>query len=397
MTIESQTRTSAQLRGSRFARRVGLFYASTVGVFGTYLPFFPVWLRAIGIDAFWIGLITAAPSVSRFTVLPLMTAAAERRQVLRGTIVAMAFLSALGFAVIGLLHQPLAILIVFALTACVWTPLGPMTDGYTLKGLARHRLDYGPVRLWGSAAFIVTALGCGWIADLIAARYLIWIIVAVACVSACIGLRLEPLERRTVRPAASQMRANALLRQPLFIAIMVTAALVQGSHAAYYGFASITWQAHGLSGFTIALLWSLGVIAEIVVFALSPRFIISPALTVAIGAAGASLRWLITAQEPPLAVLAIVQLMHGLSFGMTHIGTVWLLARSVPHHVLASAQGYLAAVIGIVSGASLIASGLIYARAGQQVYYAMAGMAFVGFAVIVSVRRRLDREHAITA
>ncbi|HEY0234920.1 MAG TPA: MFS transporter, partial [Afipia sp.] len=345
MAIESQTDTPAQLRGRRFARRVGLFYASTVGVFGTYLPFFPVWLRAIGIDAFWIGLITAVPSISRFTVLPLITAAAERRQMLRGTVMTLAFLSAAGFAVIGLLHHPLAILIVFALTACVWTPLGPMTDGYTLKGLARHRLDYGPVRLWGSAAFIVTALGCGWLADMIAAKHLIWIIVAVACVSACIGLRLEPLEHPKVRPA-SLMRANALLRQPLFIAIMVTAALVQGSHAAYYGFASITWQANGLSGFTIAALWSLGVIAEIMVFALSPRFTISPAVTVAIGAAGASLRWLITAQEPPLALLAAVQLMHGLSFGMTHIGTVWLLARSVPHHVLASAQGYLAAALG---------------------------------------------------
>ncbi len=395
MAIESQTHTPAQLRGRRFARRVGLFYASTVGVFGTYLPFFPVWLRAIGVDAFWIGLVTAAPSVSRFTVLPLITAAAERRQVLRGTIIALAFLSALGFATIGLLHQPLVILIVFALTASVWTPLGPMTDGYTLKGLARHRFDYGPVRLWGSAAFIVTALGCGWISDMIAARHLIWIIVAVAGVSACIGLRLEPLERRVVRPAGL-MRANALLRQPLFIAIMVMAALVQGSHAAYYAFGSITWQVGGLGGFTIAVLWSLGVIAEIVVFALSPRFTISPAVTVIIGASGASLRWLITAQEPPLTVLAVVQLMHGLSFAMTHIGTVWLLARSVPHHVLASAQGYLAAALGIASGASLIVSGLIYERAGQNVYYVMAAMATAGLIVIVSVRSRLDRAQAIT-
>ncbi len=396
MAIESQIHTSAQLRGRRFARRVGLFYASTVGLGGVYLPFFPVWLKAIGIDAFWIGLITAAPAVSRFTVLPPITAAAERRQVLRGAIVAMAFLSTLGFAVLGLLHQPLAILIVFALTACIWTPLNPMTDGYTLKGLARHRLDYGPLRLWGSTAFIVTALGCGWLADLIAGRYLIWIVVAAAFVSACVALRLEPLERPAVR-AASLMRANALLRQPLFIAIMVSAALVQGSHAAYYSFASITWQNAGLSGLTIAVLWSIGVIAEIVVFALSPRFTLSPALIVAIGAAGASLRWFITAQEPPVAVLAVVQLMHGLSFGMTHIGTVWLLARSVPHHVLASAQGYLTASIGIVSSVAMIMSGLIYARAGQHVYYAMAMMAFVGFMVIVSVRTRLDRAHAITA
>jgi PPP family 3-phenylpropionic acid transporter len=396
MAIESQTHASTQLQGRRFALRVGLFYASTVGIIGAYLPFFPVWLKAVGVDAFWIGLITAVPSVSRFTVLPFITAAAERRQILRGAIVAMAFLSTAGFALLGLLHQPLAILCVFALTACVWTPLAPMTDGYTLKGLARHRLDYGRLRLWGSAAFVVMALGSGWLAGMIAERRLIWIIVAVCALTACVSLRLEPLEPQPVR-AGTLMRANALLRQPLFIAIMVTSALVQGSHAAYYSFASITWQNAGLGGLTIAALWSLGVIAEIAVFALSPRFTVSPAIIVAIGAAGAALRWLITAQEPPLAVLAAVQLMHGLSFGMTYIGTIGLLARSVPHHVLASAQGYLAASVGIVSGASMILSGLIYARAGQHVYYAMAMMALTGFVVMISVRARLDRAHAITA
>lgn len=395
MTIESQTSGSAQLPGRRFALRVGLFYASTVGIIGTYLPFFPVWLKAAGIDASWIGVITAVPSLSRFTVLPFVTAFAERRQVLRGAIVSMAFLAAIGFGIVGLLHQPLPILIVFALTACAWTPLGPMTDGYTLKGLARHR-DYGPLRLWGSASFVVAALGCGWLADMIAAQHLIWIIVAVATLSAFVSLALDPLQRPKI-PMRTLTRADALLRQPLFLAILIPAALVQGSHAAYYSFASITWQKSGLDGLTIAALWSLGVIAEIVVFALSPRFKISPAIVVMIGAAGAVLRWVITAQELPITVLAIVQLMHGLSFGMTHIGTIGLLVRSVPHHVLAGAQGYLAASIGIVSSMTMVLCGLFYARFGQSVYYAMAMMSFLGLIVIASARTRLDKAHAIAA
>ena len=64
-------------------------------------------------------------------------------------------------------------------------------------------------------------------------------------------------------------------------------------------------------------LWSLGVLAEIVVFALSPRFTLQPALLVVIAALSAVARWLITAQEPPIAVLAVVQLAHGLTFGLT--------------------------------------------------------------------------------
>ena len=45
---------------------------------------------------------------------------------------------------------------------------------------------------------------------------------------------------------------------------------------AYYIFASITWQQAGFGGLTIAGLWVLGVLAEIVVFALSPRFTLQP-------------------------------------------------------------------------------------------------------------------------
>ncbi len=63
---------------------------------GVHLPFFTVWLKAIGIDATWIGIITAVPPVTRFTVLPLITAAAERRQMLRGAIIATGFATGAG-------------------------------------------------------------------------------------------------------------------------------------------------------------------------------------------------------------------------------------------------------------------------------------------------------------
>ncbi|MCX7308234.1 MAG: MFS transporter, partial [Afipia sp.] len=155
ISTESQKDQSRQSVARRFALGTSLFYASTLGLLGTYLPFFSVWLKNIGIDAQWIGIITAMPSLSRFTVLPFVTAFAERRNILRSTMIAMAFLTALGFAVVGLLHQPVPILIAFALLACAWTPLSPLTDGYALKGVATYGLNYGPMRLWGSAAFIV--------------------------------------------------------------------------------------------------------------------------------------------------------------------------------------------------------------------------------------------------
>jgi len=357
-----------------------MFYGTIFGLIGTHLPFFPVWLKAVGIESSWIGIITAVPSVTRFTILPLVTGFAERHQSLRGAMILTAFATALGFSVIGTLHQPLLVLIAYAATACMWTPMVPLTDAYALRGVTRYGLNYGPLRLWGSAAFVLGALVCGLLIDFIAPRHLIWVIAATAALGALVSLTLQRLENP--KATATGRDGGGLLRDAGFLAMILAAALIQGSHAAYYTFASITWQGAGLDGVTIAGLWALGVVAEIVVFAVSPRLTLEPRLMVAIGGLSGLVRWLITAQEPSVAVLSLVQLSHGLTYGLTQIGTMGLLLRHVPAHAMARGQGYFAACGGIVSSIASILSGAIYARYGHGVYYVMAAMALAGAVVI---------------
>ena len=389
MPHESQIPTTWSHQSQRFATRLALFYGAIFALIGCHLPFFPVWLRAVGIDATWIGVISAVPAVTRFTVLPIVTGFAERRGAVRGAMMATAVMTTFGFAVIGTQHLPLAVFLAYAVTAASWTPTVPLTDAYALRGVARYGLDYGPLRLWGSAAFIVGALGCGLLAGMIAAKHLIWIIMATGALAALVGFGLQPLESRQAQ-APVQHGSGALLRDPGFLAIIAASALIQGSHSTYYVFGSITWQLAGLGALTIAALWAVGVVAEIAVFALSPRFTLRPSMLVVIGGVGAMLRWLITAQEPPVAVLAVVQLAHGVSFGLTQVGIMGLMVRHVPMPVVTRAQGYLAACGGIVASTASIVSGAIYARYGQGAYYAMAAMALSGATVMWLARRNLE-------
>jgi MFS transporter, PPP family, 3-phenylpropionic acid transporter len=388
MPPESEIPMTSHAASRRFAARLGLFYGTLFGLTGTHLPFFPVWLRAIGLEASWIGVISAVPAVTRFTVLPLITGLAERRHALRGALMLTAFASALGFAVVGTQHWPVPIFLLYVATCCLWTPMVPLTDAYALRGVVRYGLNYARLRLWGSAAFVVGALACGLLIDMIAASRLVWIIVGVAALGAVVSLALQPLDD-SGRTAAAGHGDGSLLRRRSFLAIIVAAALIQGSHAAYYTFGSITWQSQGLSGLTIAGLWALGVLAEIVVFALSPRFTLSPAMMVVIGGLSGAARWFVTAQEPPLAVLAAVQLAHGLSFGLTQVGSMGLLVRQVPVHAMARGQGYYAACSGMISSSTSIVSGVIYTHYGQGVYYLMAAMAASGAVLMWYARRSL--------
>jgi PPP family 3-phenylpropionic acid transporter len=83
-------------------------------------------------------------------------------------------------------------------------------------------------------------------------------------------------------------------------------------------------------------------------------------------------------------------LAHGLTYGITQVGTMGLLVRHVPVQVMARGQGYYAACSGIVTSSASILSGAVYARHGQGVYYVMAAMALSGAVVMWLARRRLS-------
>jgi len=88
-------------------------------------------------------------------------------------------------------------------------------------------------------------------------------------------------------------------------------------------------------------------------------------------------------------VLAAVQLAHGLSFGLTQVGSMGLLVRQVPVHAMARGQGYYAACYGMISSSTSIVSGVIYTHYGQGVYYLMAAMAASGAVLMWYARRSL--------
>ncbi len=99
----------------------------------------------------------------------------------------------MGFGALGLTADMLAIAVLYALSATAFMLLFVLSDVYALRGLAPHRRAYGPVRLWGSAAFIVANLAAGYLLDIIAARDLIWLIVAAMTIVLAAGWALPPL------------------------------------------------------------------------------------------------------------------------------------------------------------------------------------------------------------
>src|SRR5262249_311208 len=289
------------------------------------------------------------------------------------------------------------IAILYALASACYAPVMMLADTYALRGLPRRGRAYGPVRLWGSAAFIVASFGAGALLTLITANDVIWLIVAAMALATAAGVMLAPLENET---AADPARPPAwrLLRAPSFLAVIVAASLIQASHAVYYGFSTIDWQSAGFDGTTIGTLWALGVIAEIALFAISARLpaAITPIALLLIGAGGGVLRWSAMALTPPAPMLPVLQLLHAFSFGATHLGALALVARAARAGAAATAQGYLAVAIGVTMAVAMAISGILYGRYGGLAYAAMAITAGAGGLCAVLARMTESRRRTPT-
>ncbi len=362
-----------------FAFRTAFFYAVSCILMGVQLPFFPVWLEAKGFDAGQVGAILSATALMRIVSVTTATRAADHYFGVRTVIIAFAIATASGFTLLGFTDRLWLIVALTVFTAFSHTPAMALLDAYALRGLKARGRAYGPVRLWGSAAFIVANLAAGLAFDIIDTRDLIWLLSGSAIATALAASWLVPLANPAPLADASQA-SRPLWRNPGFLAVVIAASLVQSSHAAYYGFSTIAWKAAGYDGVAIGALWALGVVAEIVLFALSGR--LPPSLgavpLLLLGATGAVVRWTAMAFDPPGWTLPLLQCLHGLSFGASHLGAIAFLAQAAPEGRGATAQGYFSIAQGITLSFCMLLAGFLYERVGMLSYLAMAVVALCG-------------------
>jgi MFS transporter, PPP family, 3-phenylpropionic acid transporter len=373
-----------------FAWRLAVFYAALFVALGVQVPFLPLWLAAKGLDAGAIGIVLSLPMIVRVFAIPLATRGADRHDALHTVIMIASAMAVLGYGALGLTQGVVAIILAYALASAFFTPLIPLADAYALRGLSETGRAYGPVRLWGSAAFVVGTFAAGLLLDLIAARDLIWIMVATLAMTTAAAFALSPLTLRDGVAAKGLPFARDLLRDPVLLAAAAAAGLIQASHAIYYGFSALDWTTAGFGGGAIAALWALGVVAEIALFAISGRLSIAPTTLLMLGGAGAVIRWGAMAFDPPPALLPPLQCLHAFSFGATHLGAVAVVARRAPAGLAATAQGYFAVALGLVMAAALGVSGVLYAHWGGFAYAAMALVAAAG-ALFAVLAHRLAR------
>lgn len=367
-----------------------LLFGLLYGGFGLLSPWLPALLADRGAQAETIGLALAAGTLAKLVVTPLLARVADRRHRVAAVLALSLLAASLASAGFGL---PLAGGLPIALTllqALALAPSAPFADAIAVSAAGRGKLGYGFARGAGSAAFVAGTLAAG---ALIAAFG--W--TAAALGQAALLLAAGLLAFRAPEPVAVAAAPSTdgwrdLLAIGPFRKVMAIAALVLGSHALHDGFAVIAWTQAGVAPRTISLLWSEGVIAEIVVFlALGPWLLarLGPRGALALSILAALLRWTAMALTSAPAVMALTEPLHGLTFALLHLACMGIIARNVPADLAASAQAlYGAVAVGAANAALTAASGALFSRFGTGGFDLMAALALLAAPLVWALREK---------
>ena len=354
---------------------LALFFVGLFLIQGVFLPYWPVWLKAQGLSAGEIGILLSLPNWVRVFADPLIAQRADHtgnRKTPMMWLAGIYVLSILAFPVSSNFWWLAGLSVVIGFT---FSPLLPLGTTITVHECKTRDLDYGRVRLWGSLAFIFASYGAGWVLDGTSTTWIVWMLFVAGIVNFAITTRMpDPQTDRSLRSGSSLVY---LLRKPVFLIYLGCIGFAQGSHGTYYSFASVHWETVGYSHEMIGTFWSIGVIAEIALFAVAGKFVRGrhPGILFALGAAAGIVRWIVLGSSDAFWMIVLVQPLHAMTFGITHLAAVSFIARAIPQQLVTSAQSLMATLsMGVFLGSSIWASGPLYEHFGSHAYYAMAGL-----------------------
>jgi PPP family 3-phenylpropionic acid transporter len=385
--------------GLSTARRMALFYAAGFLLVGIQTPFWPVWLSGRGFGPEQIALIFAAAIWAKVVATPALGALADRLGRRRAVMLALSAVSLAAYAGLWPVAGFGAVLVLNLVAGTAQSALMPLGDAVTLAAVREEGADYGRIRLWGSITFIIAAAGSGAVLASTApsdrggnAVLVLVLAAALALLLACLAVPQRRVERRGGARWAALARLATDRRFWLFTA---AAAMLQSSHQLYYGFGTLYWRTLGFSDAAIGGLWAEGVVAEIVLFwyggSLAAR--LGPLGLMALGGAAGIVRWSLIGILPGLPAAVAVQWLHALTFGASHLGAMYFMARTVPPAAAASAQSLYAGLsTGIGSGLVMLAAGRLYGAFGGEAYLFMAALSVLGLAGVAALAVTRDRE-----
>lgn len=371
------------------AARLRLMYFLYYGNVGVAQPYLAAYLRGLGFSGEQIGAVQMIPSLLAPVVAMSWATFADRHATpARGLRLATAW-SALCVLALPFARTPAAVGAVLVAAALGDRAYVPLLDSVTLEHTrARPERSYASVRLFGSIGFVVLALAAGRAltlrgnrpADLLVPSLMTALVAGYALAARRLPAHAGP--PRADRPGPRDMLA--LLRRPALPLLLGACAVHWAACAPYHLLFGVYVRDRGLPADVTGLGTAAGVAAEIGVLLLFPRLERRLSLRglLATSFLGSAVRWALLWRAEGAAAIVLLQLLHGLTFGLFWAAAMKGMAEVVPARLRATGQALFSAVVfGAGNGLGFALSGAAYDRLGS-VAPLFAGAALLELALV---------------
>ena len=342
------------------------------------IPYWSLYLKSLDFDAKTIGLLMATLHLSRIFAPSLWGWIADKTGQRLRIIRIGALLTWVIF--IAMFWQDTAVGVAFVMLgySFFWNAVLPQFEVITLNHLGDQQSKYSRVRLWGSIGFIITVLLVGYILDKVSVSWIPFILF-VLMVFIWLNSLLIP---EASKPEGSEVLEGPSFRDVVFkphiIAFFVITLLIQFSHGPYYTFFSLMMQKLEYTRTEIGMLWSLGVVAEILVFVVMHALIVRVGLRfiMLVSLILCVVRWVLLAFWPENIFMVIVaQLLHAATFGSLHAVGISLVHCYFPETMQGRGQALFSSVgFGVGGTAGAVVAGLLWDSYGSVVTFSVAAV-----------------------
>ena len=373
---------------SFFYTRLSSFYFCYYFFVGLFVPYWGIYLKSLSFNALQIGTLLSLFQISRIFAPNLLGWIADRSGEYIKWIKISSFFGFIIFTGIFWSNTFISIFFIMMAMSIFTSSTLPLAESLTLTHLKANKADskYSHIRLWGSIGFIVAAILLGIMIDSLGERSLIYALLITQLTIFFLAFILP--DKKVTFIENNKRPIWPILRRRGVIVLLLSCALMISSHGLLYNFYSIFLEQQGYSGTTIGLLWSVGVVFEILIFLLMPKilsnFTLKAVLLISLGFAVIRF-FLIGAYVDSIIILVIAQIMHAATFGSFHVASIQLIAHFFYNEHQARGQSlYNSITYGIGGAIGGVGGGYMIQYSGMaNTFMLSAILPFIGFLVLI--------------
>jgi len=368
---------------------------------GIFLPFWALWLADVGLSPAEISILIGFPSIMKVLSSPYVGQLCDKWGQLRRPLLVIMALSILIFCFYFFTTRFFGLAIVTFAFSLVYYAATPLVESYAVRSCDQHQLNYGRIRSVGSIVFILVSTVFGYYLDHHGYGTFLYFGLGALLVTfiAVFILPHDHIRLPNVDPEGSEgsdmSPLKTLLTNRNFLAFLTVQSLIYMSHGLMYVMGSYYWEEQGIDKFMIGILWSVGVLAEILVFMVGSKIVSAyrPMYLLSIIAFFGILRWMVIGMTLSLPVLFAVQTIHGLTYGAAHLVAMFFLSSRVPRKLFTSAQSLYSSIpSGLALGGMMLFSGTLYDLFQGRAYYFMALLCLLAL-IATRFVRKIEIEH----